>query len=91
MPEWLQILINFLSVIGVGTVIYWSYKLGEQMGKLKQEQKTQDKRMDDLATQMADCPPRQECEQLFREIKTDIGNLNGKMDFVVEHVKRGSS
>lgn len=91
MPEWLQLTTNLVSVIGVGVVVYWAYKLGEQMGKFKKEQSAQDKRIDQLAEQIADCPPRQECIELFRQLNGNIENLNGKMDFVVDHVKKGSN
>lgn len=88
MPELLQFIINIVTVVGLGVVIQWAFKLGGEIGKMKEKQEVADKKIDSLAIQIADCPPRQECTELFRKISTDIGYIKGKMDFIVDHVKK---
>ncbi len=88
MPEWLQLLVNTVSIIGIGVVVKWIFDLGKAMGRFRERLDAQDEKIKVLAGQIADCPPRAECAIIFRQISHDIGELNGKMDFVVNHVKK---
>ena len=81
MPDWLQLALNLVMVIGLSTVLAWSYKLGRELGSMKTEIKNQEERIKRQEEQTI------ACNELFRDISTKIGALDAKMEFVIEDIQ----
>jgi len=82
MPEWLLTLSNLVNIIGLTVILVWTWNLGKELGRLKEQVKTHETKL------AANDAQTLACTQLFRKISIDVSAMSAKIDILLAEFQR---
>ena len=103
--SWLFDIGTLATLVGFGVMLYNAGKnrgvLESKVADLEQGQKNQEKyakeqnqmleeKIKNNQEEFRQRKPLSECQELFRKISTDIGQINGKLDMLISEVRKGN-